>query len=104
MVQQQVRIFNNNRYVETFPIPNTDARDWNVRAEIFDTIWSGTGYNTTSPGGTHAYSNAEGIVVQTGVNNIKIDSTFGIGGHGSATNLTTAPCRVIVTYIGAVNE
>ena len=99
-------VVNNNRYVDDFPDIGftTKAEDWDVKAEIFqNSIWSGSSFILSGGGyGTVAHSNLEGIVIQTGgvavVTSVAQDSGKGHGAGGGS--LTSAPCRVIATYVG----
>jgi hypothetical protein len=71
-------------------------------------MWSETGFaensNLQTTGyGTKGFSNAEGIVVITGANYVFMGSPYGMGsGFPTDDNaqVTSAPCRVIVTYNG----
>ena len=76
-----------------------------VRAEIqVGGIWSETGWYTDSSQakGTSAASNHDGIVVQTAINNLAAaDANYSGGGLPSPIGVvTSAPCRVIVSYQG----
>ena len=99
-----------NRYVIDNPFGNANFEKCDVKAEIYDNgMWSGTGNGNnqgsgTSSHGTQAYSNLEGVVVQTGVTAVKGESRYALGGHGANTNITSAPCRVIITYVGEVTN
>lgn len=101
-------INNNNRYVNDNPFGNANYEGCEVRAEIFaDSIWSGTGWSEPTSGtamGTIAHSNAEGLVVQTGSSGVVRSSNLSGAGFSTNQNLTTATCRVIVTYTGEAKD
>jgi len=99
-------VFKNNRYVIDNPFGNENYEGCIVRCEVFvGGIWSGTGIgNDTGTGttgyGAKGYSNLAGIIVQTGANAVYTASAYMIGGTGyTGTQVTSAPCRVIVTKI-----
>ncbi|RLB72327.1 MAG: hypothetical protein DRH06_11560, partial [Deltaproteobacteria bacterium] len=72
-----------------------------VRAEIYvNGMWSGTNNSTYSNTGLNGYSNLEGIVVQTAPNKITSTSNLVCNGFGNTGDITSAPCRVIVSYQG----
>jgi hypothetical protein len=101
-------VVNNNRYIMDFPILNTLSTDWIVRAEVFaNGIWSESGFARESLArGTKGFANAEGIVVQTAFDTVVYLSAYEGGGHGRTTGseLTSALCRVIATYIGEAKD
>ncbi len=94
----------NSRYVMDFPSGfDATAEDWEVKAEVFaESMWSGSGWYTESTGarGVNAHANSEGIVIQTGVNQLLQSANFSGSGHGNTTQYTSLPCRVIATYVG----
>jgi len=98
---------NNNRYVIDNPFGNANYEGCIVRAELFyNSIWSEAFFVYIAGGqGTNGFSNAEGIVVQTGsVAVLNVSANSG-GGHGTtASSVASAPCRVIVTYIGGAKD
>lgn len=74
-----------------------------VRAEVFhNSKWAaaGTFMSTTNTQGILGHSMVEGIVVQTGDAGVVYDSQTGLGGHSSTSASASAPCRVIVFYMG----
>ncbi len=100
----------NNRYVESFPDLGftTNAKDWDVKAEIYGggewfTVLGGTG-NYSNNYGFGAFSMTEGLVIQTADNAL---TTTAVGADllqpHSIGEITTAPCRAIATYIGVTN-
>jgi hypothetical protein len=99
-------IFNNNRYVEDNPFGNENYEDCDVKVEIFyNGIWSEASIvsygNLTGGCGVSAFSNLEGIVIQTAVNYLIFPSIVTGNGFGTtSTSVTSAPARVIVTYQG----
>ncbi|MCK5111066.1 MAG: hypothetical protein KAQ94_06050 [Arcobacteraceae bacterium] len=101
-------VYNGNTYERDFPIPNTWGKDWIVRAEVqINGIWSESGFIYASGGqGTVARSNPANIVVQTGSYYVCGTSPTDVGhGFGVAVgNKSSAPCRVIATYIGEADE
>ena len=94
------------RYVETNPFGNANYEKCFVRGEIFiDGKWSETGFMFSGTGfGTHAYSNAEGIVVQSSGSSFYRNSLYTGDGFGVAgdNTLSSVPCRVIVVYVESV--
>ena len=92
----------NSRYVEVNPFGNANYEKCSVRAEVYiNGRWSEAGFVYSTNGfGTSGHSNLEGIVVQTGGSAVATSGTSGGGGLGEVANTTSAPCRVIVTYIG----
>lgn len=99
-------IYNNNRYVVENPFGNDKYMDCDVRSEVFiNGEWGETGYNsdntTSSLYGTKATSLSAGIVVQTGSTGVSysLNVYTGAGFQNPATK-TSAPARVIVTYVG----
>ena len=99
-------IFNNNRYVVDNPFGNEKYEDCDVRAEIFfNSMWSESNVwvDGTLARGVKGFSNQEGIAVQTGSQAVlQEQSSQSLNGFGSTGNTTptSAPARVIVTYIG----
>lgn len=97
-------IFNNNRYVIDNPFGNDNYEDCDVKAEVYvNGEWSESGwfYHTDGGYGTKANSMVIGVVIQTGSAYMAygINGNIG-GGHTAPETLTSAPARVIVTYIG----
>lgn len=90
-------IVKNTRYVLPNPYGiNTPVECW---AEVFvNNKWARTGFIffNTSSGTMASYVQGEGIVVQTGSNNVTASSVNGGGGHGVTSDAATAPCRVFV--------
>jgi hypothetical protein len=102
-------VYTDNRYVIDNPFGNENYKGCIVRAEVYyNGMWSGSGIfndGASSYAGTNAHSNIEGIVVQTlasaVIQGLSGGSRVSGGGHGTiASNISSAPCRVIVTYIG----
>lgn len=97
-------VVNNTRYVLVNPFGINVPVE--VEAEIYSStgIWSRTGhfYDASAAWGTSAsYVEGVGIVVQTATTSVMNGTaSYGGGGHGTATTITTAPCRVRVTRIG----
>lgn len=102
-IQDIGTVFNNQRLIFDNLFGNENYEDCDVRVEIFaNSRWSETGFSsyTGSYRGTHAYSNAEGIVVQSQEHLVMQNSSAGGGGHGSASSLSSALARIIVQYNG----
>lgn len=102
-------VVNNNRYVLPNPFGNANFEGCIARAEIYHNgIWSGTGWvdhsdMVTKGYGVTGFSNLEGIVVQTGQTALMYEDSVNQGngfGLTTTTPITSAPCRVIITYIG----
>jgi hypothetical protein len=100
-------------YVMDNPFGNSSYKGCTVRAEILvQGMWSETGWtdhnNLDTQGyGTKGFSNAEGLVVQTGTNSVIYGIARNVGsGFGSVVtgSLTSAPCRIIVTYHGRASN
>ena len=103
-------VFSNNRYVIDNPFGNENAKGCTVKAEIlYKGIWSETGWGemSASSSGVKAFSNDEGVVVQTGHGGVEYGiSSYNGSGFGDTVDVRTssAPCRVIVTYHGKAKE
>lgn len=95
-------IYNNNRYVVENPFGNEKYMDCDVRVEIFiNNKWSGVQWIFESSSfGVATYSNKEGLVIQTGATYLTASSVVIGGGHGTTANASSAPARLIVTYVG----
>jgi len=104
-------VVNNNRYVIDNPFGNENYEGCMARAEIYlNGMWSGAGFQTTTGSdgyGTVAHSNLEGVVIQTGATDVAFtrSKAYGNGfGLDTSTNITSALCRVIVTYVGGAKD
>jgi len=95
-------VVNNTRTVKDNPFGNDKWESCIAIAQVYDNgMWSGTGFISESYGyGTSANSNLEGIVVQTGDGSVLRTSFLTGSGHGMHATVTSAPCRVIVYYMG----
>lgn len=99
-------VYANSRYVITNPFGNSNYEKCIVRIEIYNNgRWSEAGWysNGVSTMGTNGYSNAEGVVIQTGNGAVGYNiSSYQNDGFGktSGENLSVANCRAIVFYIG----
>lgn len=102
VAQLPANILKNTRYVLPNPFGiNTPVECW---AEVFvNNKWASAGFifYTTSSGTSASYVQGEGIVVQTGSAKIAASSVNGGGGHGVASDIVTAPCRVFVRKLEA---
>lgn len=102
-------VVNNNRYVVDNPFGNENYEGCTVRAEVFtEGIWSDTGWgddnNVNATGyGTRAFSNLEGLVIQTGAAGVLFGKSAGTGSGfdtDTSTVYTSLQCRVVVTFNG----
>jgi len=100
-------VTNNNRYVIDNPFGNANYEGCIINCQIYaNGMWSNTGWYSGGTRGTQAHSNLEGIVVQTCLTSVIHGSSVeSMGGHGwNSSQLTSAPCRVIVYYIGEATD
>ena len=96
-------VFIGNRYVIDNPFGNENAKGCSVRAEIFyNGMWGEASWIYIAASyGTRAHATTdEGIVVQTGNTGVNVNSTYSGSPFNSTGFATSAPCRVLVTYIG----
>ena len=100
----------NSRYVEVNPFGNTNYEKCLVKTQVWssevsewmETIWS-THTTITQSYGFVAYSTPEGIVVQTANTSIVHNGpSYGGASIDLVNDITSAPCRVIVTYVKGV--
>lgn len=103
-------VFNNNRYVIDNPFGNANYEGCIVRLQFFDQgkwFYTGSGDNASGVSyGSVVESMAEGIVVQTSLENI-IAAQAEVGAHTlgvGATSSVSLPARVIVIKIGDATD
>lgn len=103
-------VYSNNRYVVENPFGNEKYMDCDVKLEVYVTDigkWVEIGHSCPASGsssewyGAKSFSTSEGVVVQTAYNYILSSSSIGIVvPYAPTVNVTNAPARVIVTYVG----
>ena len=59
--------------------------------------------NDSNRRGTRGHSTAEGLVVQTAMNYVNSSPNI-TGGSAEGGSLTSAPCKVVVTYHGRATD
>ena len=94
----------NNRYVIENPFGDANWTGCTAEAWLLSGgVWFRTGFMSITGGyrGTQGYATAEGIVVQTGASHVANSTAANIlSSYGLSGVISSAPCQVIVTYMG----
>lgn len=101
-------VVNNNRYVIANPFGNANNKGCLTKAELFlNGEWADAGgWGISSTGmGVNSGATEDGIILATGGQFVTSTRTLVGSLHATDTaNTTSAPCRVIVTYIGGATN